>query len=94
MREVRIADLTLVSTLLDANDLSKFELFDPTRRRWQIELDFRSIKTVMQRGILRCKSSEMIRKKIAVLQFIYSHCANCQNPSALGIGELARRRYD
>jgi len=47
MREVRVADLTLVNTLLDAAEVSKQELVGPYEQRWQIELDFRSIKTVM-----------------------------------------------
>ncbi len=72
MREVRVADLTLVTTLLDAKDVSKLELADLYRQRWQIELDFRSIKTVMQMDILRCKSPEMIRKEIAVHLLAYN----------------------
>lgn len=72
MREIRVADLTLVTTLLDANDVSKLELVDLYRQRWQIELDFRSIKTVMKMDILRCKSPEMIRKEIAVHLLAYN----------------------
>ena len=72
MREVRVADLTLVSTLLDAQEVGKRELVDLYGKRWQIELDLRSIKTVMQMEILRCKSPEMIRKEIATHLLAYN----------------------
>lgn len=48
MREVRVGDLPLVTTLLDASEVHKLKLVDLYRKRWQIELDFRSIKAVMQ----------------------------------------------
>jgi hypothetical protein len=72
MREVRLADLTLVTTLLDAKEVDKRELVDLYGKRWQIELDFRAIKTVMQMDVLRCKSPQMVRKEIAVHLLAYN----------------------
>lgn len=72
MREVRVADLTLVTTLLDADAVGKRELVELYGQRWQIELDFRSIKTVMQMDILRCKSPDMIKKEIAAHLLAYN----------------------
>jgi IS4 transposase len=72
MREVRVAELTLATTLLDADEVGKLELVELYSQRWQIELDFRAIKTVMQMEILRCKSPEMIRKEIAVHLLAYN----------------------
>jgi hypothetical protein len=72
MREVRVADLTLVTTLLDPDEVGKLELVELYGQRWQIELDFRSIKTVMQMEILRCKSPDMIRKEIATHVLAYN----------------------
>jgi hypothetical protein len=72
MREVRVGDLTLVSTLLDAKEVTKAELVDLYGKRWQIELDFRAIKTVMQMDVLRCKSPDMVRKEIAVHLLAYN----------------------
>jgi len=72
MREVRVGTLTLVTTLLDANEVGKLELVALYGKRWQIELDFRSIKTVMQMEILRCKSPEMIHKEIAAHLLAYN----------------------
>jgi hypothetical protein len=72
MREVRLADLTLVTTLLDAKEVTKAELVDLYGKRWQIELDFRAIKTVMQMDVLRCKSPDMVHKEIAVHLLAYN----------------------
>ncbi len=72
MREVRLADLTLVTTLLDDKEVDKRELVDLYGKRWQIELDFRAIKTVMQMDVLRCKSPDMVRKEIAVHLLAYN----------------------
>lgn len=65
MRETRISDWTLATTFMNASEVSKGELLDMYRLRWQIELDLRSIKEVMQMGVLRCKSPEMVKKEIA-----------------------------
>lgn len=72
MREVRVADLTLVTTLLDADEIGQQELVELYGKRWQIELDFRSIKTVMQMEILRCKSPDMVKKEIAAHLLAYN----------------------
>lgn len=65
MREARVGGWTLASTLIDPKQVSKRELFTLYRQRWQVELDLRSIKNVMQMDILRCKSPEMVEKEIA-----------------------------
>ena len=72
MREVRVGGWTLVTTLIDAKEVSKHDLFDLYHARWQIELDLRSIKTVMQMGVLRCKSPQMVEKEIAVHLLAYN----------------------
>jgi len=72
LREVRIGGLTLVTSLIDAKDVSKKELLTLYHARWQVELDLRSIKTVMQMDVLRCKSPEMVKKEIAVHLLAYN----------------------
>lgn len=72
MREVRIGGWILVTTLVDAGEVGKRELFELYRTRWQIELDLRSIKTVMQMEVLRCKSPQMVCKEIAVYMLAYN----------------------
>lgn len=72
LREVRIGGWILVSTFTDAKAVHKRELLDLYRLRWQVELDLRSIKSVMQMDILRCKTPEMICKEIAVHLLAYN----------------------
>lgn len=72
MREVRISGWTLATTFVDANDVSKGELLKMYQLRWQVELDLRSIKDVMQMGVLRCKSPEMVKKEIATHMAAYN----------------------
>jgi len=72
LREARIGSVTLVTTLIEAGHVSKKELLLLYHARWQVELDLRSIKTVMQMGGLRCKSPEMVKKEIAVHLLAYN----------------------
>lgn len=72
LREARVGGLTLVTTLAAANEVSKQELLALYHARWQVELDLRSIKTVMQMDVLRCKSPEMVKKEIAVHLLAYN----------------------
>jgi Transposase DDE domain len=60
----RVNELVLVTTLLDAEENPKEEVAHLFLQRWNIELDFRSIKDVLQMDILRCKTPEMVQKEI------------------------------
>ena len=60
----RVNELVLVTTMLDAEEYTKEELADLFLKRWNIELDLRSIKDVLQMDVLRCKSPEMVEKEI------------------------------
>ncbi len=60
----RVNELVLVTTLLDAETDTKEELADLFLQRWNIELDLRSIKDVLQMDVLRCQTPEMVRKEI------------------------------
>ena len=46
----RVNELVLVTTMLDAEEYTKEELADLFLQRWNIELDLRSIKDVLQNG--------------------------------------------
>ncbi len=63
----------LVTTLLDSCKYPAVDLVDLYFRRWDVELFFRDIKTVMRMDILRCKSPEMIRKEL-LMYFIAYNC--------------------
>jgi hypothetical protein len=60
----RVNELVLVTTLLDAARYPREGVADLYLERWNIELDFRAIKCVMQMDVLRCKTPEMVRKEI------------------------------
>jgi hypothetical protein len=72
MRESRVGGWTLVSSLIDAKQVSKQDLLELYRSRWQVELDLCAIKAVMQMDILRCKSPPMVEKEIAAHLLAYN----------------------
>jgi len=62
----RANHVTLVTTLLDPDAFPKTQIGQAYHWRWDAELDLRSIKSVMQMDVLRCKSPEMVRKEIGM----------------------------
>jgi putative transposase len=68
----RVNEIVLVTTLLDAIVYTKEDLADLFLKRWNIELDLRSIKTVMQMDVLRCKSPDLVDKEIWVHMLAYN----------------------
>ncbi len=60
----RVNELILVTSLLDAEVYPKQEVAELFLQRWNIELDFRSIKCVLRMDVLRCQTPEMVRKEI------------------------------
>lgn len=72
LRETRLGEWTLVSSLCDARGVSKDDLLQLYRRRWQVELDLRAIKAVMQMDVLRCKTPAMVVKEMAAHLLAYN----------------------
>lgn len=68
----RVNELVLVTTMLDEIAYPKEELAHLFLQRWQIELDLRSIKDVLQMDILRCKTPEMVRKEVWMHMLAYN----------------------
>lgn len=73
VREVEVIDekpgfktkkRVLVTSFLNEKDVTKKDLSDLYGFRWFVELDIRSIKSVMRMDILRSKTPEMIQKEI------------------------------
>ncbi len=60
----RTRTIIVVTTLLDAEEVTASDLAELYRARWNAELDLRSLKQTMQMDILRCKSPELVRKEI------------------------------
>jgi Transposase DDE domain len=62
-RENRAEVFQVATTILDAS-IDGGQIGDLFERRWSGEVDIRSIKSVMQMDILRCKTPEMVEKEI------------------------------
>jgi hypothetical protein len=81
IREIRVAvkvpgfrtrHVIVVTTLKDAKAYPKAEFAKLYRRRWQAELQLRSLKTHMGMEKLRCKSPPMVRKELASYLLAYN----------------------
>ena len=72
MREVEVDGRILVTTLLDPQTVSADALDRLYAMRWNIEVDFRTIKATLQMDVLRCKTKAMIEKEIAVYLLAYN----------------------
>jgi hypothetical protein len=62
-RGFRTRVLVVVTTLTDPA-VTAVELADLYRRRWEAELDLRSVKVTLGMDVLRCQSPGMVRKEI------------------------------
>jgi Transposase DDE domain len=60
----RVRTLVVATTLLDANALTRDDLAQLYRARWNAELDLRSLKRTLQMDVLRCKTPELVRKEL------------------------------
>jgi hypothetical protein len=63
-RGFRTQRLTLVTTLLDAEQYPAAELIALYLRRWRLELCLRDVKTTLGLERLRCQSPAMVRKEL------------------------------
>jgi hypothetical protein len=60
----RVRCFVIATTLLDAEEYTRDDLAQIYRARWNCELDWRSIKDVLQMDVLRCQTPELVRKEI------------------------------
>ena len=86
-RGFRVRSLVIATTLLDADVFTKDDLAQLYRARWNIELDWRSIKDVLRMDVLRCKTPELVRKEVwtHVLAYNLIHTVMAQAASRYGI---------
>jgi hypothetical protein len=68
----RTQTIIVVTTLLDAEEITKDDLAQLYHGRWNAELDLRSLKRTMQMEILRCKTPELVRKEIWTHLLVYN----------------------
>src|SRR5262249_45159354 len=86
----RVDEVVLVTTMLDGEGYSKEELADLFLQRWNVELDLRSIKVVLQMDVLRCKSPEMVEKEIWIHLLAYNLIRGVAAEAASGHGKRPR----
>ncbi len=60
----RVESLMVVTTLTDTKKYTRDNIAELYHKRWLVELDIRAIKCTLGMDVLRCKSSEMVRKEI------------------------------
>jgi hypothetical protein len=90
VRETKVEGWVLVSTLTDAQAVSRQDIAALYRRRWQIEVDLRSIKAELGMDILRARSATMIDKEIAVHLLAYNLICALMTRAAAGADLIAR----
>ena len=81
LREVRVVvqqkgfrtkELLVTTTLLDAEEYPAAEIAVLYRRRWQAELNLRSLKIVLQMDHLRCKTPHRVRNEFYMHLLAYN----------------------
>ncbi|MGH8228326.1 MAG: transposase, partial [Steroidobacteraceae bacterium] len=72
VREIKVGRRVLVTSLLEPRQASKRELAKLYERRWNVELDFRAIKTTLGLETLSCHSPAMVDKELWVYLCAYN----------------------
>jgi hypothetical protein len=62
-RGFRTKEIIVITSLLDPQEFSAQEIGELYRRRWQAELQLRSLKIVLQMDHLRCKTPHRVRNE-------------------------------
>ncbi|MEK7293434.1 MAG: IS4 family transposase, partial [Nitrospirota bacterium] len=68
----RTTEITIVTTLTDAEVYTKADIAELYGFRWNAELDIRAIKQNLNLNHLRCKSPEMVRRELWTTLLAYN----------------------
>lgn len=68
----RVAEVTLVTTLLEASVYSAKALADLYFRRWQVEVYLRDLKITLKMDVLKCKTVDGVLKELAMFALVYN----------------------
>jgi len=79
----RSREIIVHTSLLDDIDYSKEDIAALFRRRWQAELNLRSLKTVMQMEHLRCKKPHRVRNEIRTHMIAYNLIRQVMSEAAI-----------
>jgi hypothetical protein len=89
-KDNRVEQFRVVTTILDAS-IGGGQIGDLYERRWEGEVDIRSIKSVMKMDVLRCKTPEMVRKEIWAHLLAYNLLCTVIAVAAAGSGTEPRK---
>ncbi len=78
----RTRAVVLVTTLTDAELYPADALRELYGERWQVELHFAQLKTLLAMDVLRCKSPEMIEREVAIHRIAYNLVRSLMQRSA------------
>jgi hypothetical protein len=68
----RPEEITLVTTLLDAQRYTLRDLASLFQQRWEIETNFGHLKTTMKMDVLKCKTVDGVLRELQVFALIYN----------------------
>ena len=68
----RPRQITLVTTLLDAERYTLADLAKLYNERWEIETNFAHLKTAMKMDVLKCKTVDGVLRELQVFALIYN----------------------
>lgn len=68
----RVREVTVVTTLLDANRYSAADVAAAYGLRWTIETNFGHIKTTMRMDVLHCKTVRGVLKELTMFLLVYN----------------------
>lgn len=72
VREFRVNGIDYITTLLEPKNFTKKGLSELYKQRWNIELDFRTLKTHMGMDELSCRTPKMIKIELAMYFLAYN----------------------
>ena len=91
LREVKVGNKVLVSTLLSTRRMPKAVLGELFSRRWNEELDLRNFKTTLGMEAFSCKTPQMCEKKLWAYLLAYNLIRLMMAAAALQAGVLPRQ---
>lgn len=88
VREFKVNGNVYVTTFLNARKYHKQELAKIYERRWDVEINLKSIKEIMDMDFLTCKTPAMVRKEIGIHFLAYNFiriimAEACENHNAI-----------
>jgi hypothetical protein len=68
----RTKQITLTTTLLDPEQYPAADLAELYGQRWQVETNFKHVKTTLKMDVLHCKTVEGVEKELTMYALVYN----------------------